>query len=210
MIRIIVRLVLALIAVAALYFAAAMAGSAIPVNRDWRQAESGTLVYVIDNGIHTDVVLPAHEFADLVRPEHLADPRQAGRAHLALGWGDRGFYLNTPTWWDVNPLRIAAAMVGAGPTVVHASFIDAPRAGPKVKPLILNPAQYRQLVAFVRRSFAPGVPVHGYGSHDAFYVARGGYSAFNTCNQWTGRALRSAGVRMGAWTPFAGGVMRWL
>ena len=30
-----------------------------------------------------------------------------------------------------------------------------------------------------------------------------------TCNEWTGSILRNAGVRIGAWTPFNSGVMRW-
>ena len=47
----------------------------------------------------------------------------------------------------------------------------------------------------------------GYNSNDAFYEANGGYSAIMTCNEWTGRALRAAGVRMGLWTPIEQSVM---
>jgi Protein of unknown function (DUF2459) len=44
---------------------------------------------------------------------------------------------------------------------------------------------------------------------DVFYTAQGRYSALNTCNSWTRDRLAEAGVRVGRWTPFAGGVMRW-
>jgi uncharacterized protein (TIGR02117 family) len=66
----------------------------------------------------------------------------------------------------------------------------------------------------VRRSFAldeAGAPRpllgSGYRDWDMFYESPGGYSVFLTCNEWTGRALRAAGVRTGLWTPFAQSIM---
>ena len=50
----------------------------------------------------------------------------------------------------------------------------------------------------------------GYGRQDVFYEAPGHYTARNTCNQWTSDRLAEAGVRTGWWTPFAGGVMKWV
>jgi hypothetical protein len=43
----------------------------------------------------------------------------------------------------------------------------------------------------------------GYGPADVFYEARGPYNVFFTCNEWTGAALRAAGIRMGRWTPLS-------
>jgi hypothetical protein len=40
-----------------------------------------------------------------------------------------------------------------------------------------------------------------------FYEANGPYSAFYTCNSWTGEALRAAGVKTGLWTPLSQSVM---
>jgi uncharacterized protein (TIGR02117 family) len=94
--------------------------------------------------------------------------------------------------------------------VLHVSHIAEPGAGPHTRSVMLSPEEYRRLAAYVRATFGEGPSVHGYGGHDAFYDARGGYSAVNTCNQWTAGALRAAGVKMGAWTPFTFGVMRWL
>ena len=71
------------------------------------------------------------------------------------------------------------------------------------------PASIR-LAAFVRDTLGTGGKVaNGYGPDDVFYDARGTYSAIGTCNEWTGRALRHAGVRVGAWTPFPATVMGW-
>ena len=213
LIRSLVRLVVGLAGLLIFYAGAGFVGSAIPANGDWKQAESGVRIYVIDNGIHTDLVLPVSAegvaWGDLIRPGHLADPKRAAASHLAFGWGDRDFYLNTPTWWDVNPLRVARAFVGAGATVVHVSHVAEPQVGPNTKAIVLRPEEYRRLVAFVRGTFGEGAPARGYGAGDAFYVARGGYSLFRTCNAWTGEALRAAGVRVGIWTPFPSGVMQW-
>lgn len=197
-------------AVALCYLAAALVGSGIAANRDWKPPAQGVTIYVADNGVHTDLVLPARDFADLVRPEHFADPAQAVQPMLMFGWGDRDFYLNTPTWWDLNPFRVARALVGMGPTVVHVSAVPEPRPAGKIRALTLRTEEYARLVAYVRATFAAGPPAKGYGGHDAFYAARGGYNALRTCNEWSAGGLRVAGVRMGVWTPFAFGVMQWL
>jgi uncharacterized protein (TIGR02117 family) len=204
------RLASGLAAVLGLYFCAALAGSLIPANNSWHAPGAGVRIYVEDNGVHTDLVLPARDFGDLVRPEHLADPRQARHGWRSFGWGDRDFYLNTPSWRAVNPLRVVRALAGGGSTVIHAAAVPEPRAGGRVRALVLRPQEYARLVAYVRGTFAGGVPLRGYGPRDAFYAARGGYSALSTCNEWSAGGLRAAGVRMGVWTPFAFGVMWWL
>jgi uncharacterized protein (TIGR02117 family) len=213
--------VLALAALAMLigsYVAAAAVGGAIPANPGWHQAESGVRIYVADNGIHTDLILPADvagvRWDDLIRPEDLADPRMAAQSHLVFGWGDRDFYLNTPTWGDVSPWRVARAMAGAGRTVLHVAHAPAPRPANDIRAITLTQEEYQRLAAFVRATFATGTDgrvasVHGYGGYDAFYDAKGGYSVLNTCNAWTGAALRAAGVRVGTWTPLPFTVMQW-
>ena len=52
------RLVTALLAVPALYMVAALVGSLIPVNRGWTEPAQGTAIYLADNGIHVDVIMP--------------------------------------------------------------------------------------------------------------------------------------------------------
>ncbi|MEI9926457.1 MAG: TIGR02117 family protein [Sphingomonas sp.] len=194
-------------------------GGAIPVNADWRQASAGVRIYVADNGVHTDLVLPMRaegvDWGELLAPGDLADPAAAAQSHVSFGWGNRDFYLNTPTWSRLDPLRAVGALAGVGPTVVHVEYSPEPAPAPDVRAVVLRPDEYRRLAAFVRATFARradgrAASVHGYGAGDAFYEARGRYSALNTCNQWTGSALRIAGVRIGAWTPLTFSVMRWL
>ena len=44
--------------VPALYLAAALIGSLVPVNRGWVEPADGTTIYIADNGIHADIIMP--------------------------------------------------------------------------------------------------------------------------------------------------------
>lgn len=197
------------------YLLFGLIGGAIPAGSAEARPAQGIRIYVEDNGIHTGIVLPKHAagvgFDDLVHAGDLADPRHAAHGWLSIGWGERNFYLGTPTWADVQPATILAAATGSDAVVLHVGHLPDPAGEPGVYPVTLSPDQYRRLVTAIRASFAERTaPVRGYGPSDAFYVARGRYSAIATCNAWTGRMLRAAGVPMGAWTPFPVTVTSWL
>jgi len=201
------------------YGAAGMIGGAIPANIAWRPPAQGIRIYLADNGIHTDIVVPVNaagvDWRDIVRPGDIADPRYAAYDHLAIGWGERAFYMETPTWADVRPGTVLHAALGSDRTLVHVEHLPAPDPGPNVRAITLRPEEYRRLAAFIRGSFAHTPPgyrpkfFHGYGDYDAFYSGFGRYDILMTCNAWTGAALRHAGVRVGAWTPFSVTVMGW-
>jgi uncharacterized protein (TIGR02117 family) len=176
---------------------------------------AGVTIFVESNGIHTGIVVPklaaGIDWRPLARAEHLADPRYAGHDHLSFGWGERAFYLETPTWADVRPSTILHAAIGSDRTLVHIDHLPRPDVGPQVKAVVLRPEEYRRLAAFIAGSIAPGGErARGYHGYDVFYEGRGRYTAITTCNAWTGAALRAAGVRMGRWTPFPATVLQWL
>ena len=194
---------------------AAVAGVAgrMAVNGEWRPAPRGVAIFVEDNGIHTSLVLPKRavgvDWTAAFPPGDLSDPRYGGWRHVAVSWGERGFFVGTPTWWDVRPGTVLRAAVGSEATVLHVEHVAAPVAGASVRKILLSPRQYRRLAAFVIASRGRGQAVPGYGGYDAFYPARGRYDAVHTCNEWTRRALAFAGVRIGRWAPTPGAVMRW-
>jgi uncharacterized protein (TIGR02117 family) len=205
-------LILACVLVA--YGAAGMIGGAIPANAGWRQASDGVRIYVDSNGVHTGIIVPVTaegiDWRDLVRPEDIDDPRYAAYSFVEIGWGERTFYLETPTWRDMRPLTVLRAAIGSDRTLVHVDHLPEPQQGDSTRAITLTPEEYRRLAAAIRASFAPGGRHYrGYGGWDAFYDARGRYSAFETCNAWTGDMLRAAGVRVGVWTPFPVTVLGW-
>jgi uncharacterized protein (TIGR02117 family) len=126
---------------------------------------------------------------------------------FGFGAGERRVYLETPSWGDLTPRTVWAALTG-GERVLHVDQTAEP--GFELRAIRLRPEEYRRLWAAVRAEF-DGKPRRidhpGYGLDDAFYEARGRASAVQTCNQWVADKLRLAGVRTSAWTPFAPGLV---
>lgn len=196
------------------YAAAGLVGGAIPTNAGRVAPTAGITIYVETNGIHTGLVMPKFaggvDWRGFARADHLADPRYARYDHVAIGWGGRDFYLRTATWADIRPATILHAAIGSDATLLHVEHVPRPRPTGDIRALMLRPAEYRRLTAFIMASAAPGGRRYrGYAGYDVFYTARGHYDAIRTCNAWTGDALRQAGVRIGIWTPFPVTVMGW-
>ena len=194
------------------YLAAGAIGGAIPRNAGWQEPADGITIYVATNGFHTGLVLPTRgggvDWSPNVPPKDITDPRYAGR-WLWFGWGERDFYLNTPSWHELSPGTAVHALTGSDRTLMHVDHLLEPWGD--ARPIRLTPDQYRRLAAAIRASFDPADhrPIRGYDVADVFYPARGHYDAVRTCNWWTGRRLAAAGVRIGAWTPFSATVMQW-
>lgn len=214
----IARIVLGILAVPAAYIAAAVLLGLVPANVAWRPPARGITIYVRTNGVHTWIMMPQRNRYMDWRPyapaRDLRDPRWGNANYVAIGYGNREFYLNTPTWADLSARTAALAMFGRGPSLLHVEHVHDPEPDQWQRPIKLTPGQYRRLVAFIAPRFrrdAAGhtIPVRGrgYADDDAFYEANGGYSFVLTCNEWTGRALRAAGVRTGLWTPLSQSVM---
>ena len=212
--RIVGRLITALLAVPAAYLLAALLGSLIAVNGGWKEAERGTTIYVADNGIHADIVMPVKaqglDWAPLF-PKSAFAAADPDASWIAFGSGEERVYLNTPTWWDITPRTIWSALTG-GRRVMHVEYISDP--GFAVREIRLRPEEYRRLWAAIRADFAldqRGRPKRldhaGYGCCDAFYRAVGKESAVRTCNSWVARWLRLAGVKTSAWPPFVNGLI---
>lgn len=198
----------------AAYPAAGLIGGAIPSNAGWTSPEQGVTLFIESNGVHTGIVMPkvaaGVDWRTTFPARDLAEPRYAGLDHLSIGWGERTFYLTTPTWADLKPAMVLAAAIGSDATLVHVDHVPRPTGGTDLRHVTVRPAEYRRLAAYIRASLKPGGERHrGYFDYDAFYGARGHYSGVRTCNAWIGDALRFAGIRTGAWTPFPVTVQWW-
>ncbi|WP_231420366.1 TIGR02117 family protein [Sphingomonas sp. Leaf205] len=206
--------VAAVFGVVASYAMAGLVGGSIPSNRDWRAPVEGVHIFVESNGVHTGIIVPkvaaGVDWRGVARAGDLRDPRYGAFDHVAFGWGEKTFYLETPTWADVKLRTVVGAAFGSDRTLMHVDHLPRPRAGDGAREIVVTPAQYRRLAAYIRASFRDGgARYRGYAGYDAFYEANGQYSAVRTCNAWTGDALRFAGVKVGAWTPFPVTVMGW-
>ncbi|AAS95207.1 TIGR02117 family protein [Nitratidesulfovibrio vulgaris] len=177
-------------------------------------------VFVADNGVHTDLIVPLRGCGeDWTRLLPQAGTPDASRpvTHVAFGWGARDFYLSTPTWDDVDPVTALKSLLFA-PTVLHVESIrGTPATTMDVRRVWLDAEGCHTLARFIRTTLAPDrqgrairVDHPGYGPDDTFFEATGRFSPFRTCNTWTAEALAAAGVTSPLWTAFAWGVMRHL
>lgn len=200
---------------------ALLAGALIPRNRGFVSPSEGVRIWVLAGSIHTDLIVPVRnelfDWSDLVSRDdvRLDDP---SLDHLGIGWGNRTFYLETRTWGQVKAQNVAAAFFGLGTSAMHVEWFPGGwETSSNCRSLVLSGPQYARLCSFMKESFvldargrARRIEAPGYGDSDAFYEANGRYSAYRTCNTWTGDALAYAGVRVGLWTPTPGGVLRQL
>jgi uncharacterized protein (TIGR02117 family) len=175
-------------------------------------------VYVSSNGIHTDFVMPVYtDQFNWAAKIHYSDFELAGPEYkyVAVGWGDKGFFIATPTWDDLTFSTAFNAAFGLSSTAMHVTYkkYELKESETCVK-LVLSEAQYQKLIEYIISSFESRdgefqvIDHPGYTSHDKFYEARGTYNIFNTCNVWTGEGLEAIGAPVGVWTPLPGGVLQ--
>lgn len=208
-----VRIALAILAIPALYVFAALIGALIPINSGWKEPDEGVTIYLANNGVHVDLVLPAEaeglDWRPLVPKSDMANvPVDAN--WIAFGAGERRVYLETPTWGDLSFKTAAVALTG-GERVMHVEWVSDPTYAARA--IRLTPEQYRRLWASIRAGFkldSEGRPIRiehpGYGPRDAFYEGVGKANAVHTCNQWVASRLRLAGVEAPLWSPFVNGL----
>lgn len=213
--RALVRAALGLLAAVASYGGAIWLFGVIPVHADYRPAERGVTVVIASNGVHTDFYLPAqHPAKDWVRFAPLESPAARPAPYVLVGWGDRGFFLDTPTWDDLSVSTALAAVFWPTPAVMHVYHrYWLPADGEGCVRLQLREAEYRALVAYIEDSFARDergapvlVPGRNYTPSDVFYEGVGSYHLLHTCNNWASGALAAAGVRQPLWSPFDGAI----
>lgn len=198
------------------YLLLAVAGALIPRNVGWQQPERGIPVFVSSNAVHADLIVPARatgvDWYALLPPAGVPDPASAA-GWIAIGWGQRDFYLKTRNWSDLTLGVAAKAMLG-GEALLHVEHRSRPGPSASTRPLHLSPDGYRRMARAIARSFvsdgegrAIPLPGSGYKDDDVFYEARGTYHAFTTSNQWTANRVADAGATIGVWTPFAQSLM---
>jgi uncharacterized protein (TIGR02117 family) len=221
--KVLLTLLLLCIGVPSLYAVLAFGLALIPVNGDFVEPPpgEGVEIQLVSNGIHVDYLLPVES---AVMDWSQRFPRSTFRSvgedwrYVLVGWGDRGIYLDTPTWAELKASTALKAIFWPSPTALHVQYL--PRAfveSESIRWVRVSEDAYRELCDFIEESFQRDrdgnpllIPGKGYGAADNFYEGRGHYHAFNTCNSWTVRGLKRIGVPTALWSPFAFGVLRHL
>ena len=135
--------------------------------------------------------------------------------YLAMGWGDRGFYLETPTWADLKVSTALKATTGLSSSALHTTFYKTMKEDAYCKKIQISTTEYQKLVVFINDSFetksGKNIKIETdavYGKNDIFYEAKGSYSLFYTCNSWANQALKSANQKAALHTLTDTGIFR--
>ena len=168
--------------------------------------------YILTNGVHTDLVVPIkNDEMDWGKelPFENTISMRSDYAYLSVGWGDKGFYLDTPTWAELKPSTAFKAAFWLGESAMHCTYYFEMKEGDDCKKIMLTKKQYQNLVKYIKSKFDRDkngkvifIPTDAvYGINDAFYDAKGKYSFFETCNTWANDGLKEAGQKAALWTP---------
>ena len=154
-------------------------------------------IYLVDHGYHTTLVLRRADIPDNIWPKLGNFPDME---YLEVGWGDMDYY-QIP---DPHLGFILKAALLPTASVLHiVGFNDhVPAYFPysEIIRIELSSAGFERLSRTIASSFAldkagnTTSPSPGRYGNSRFYLSRETYHLFNTCNVWTARALRTAGL----------------
>jgi uncharacterized protein (TIGR02117 family) len=192
--------------------------SFVSVNEDLVENQKEIPIYILTNGVHMDIVLPIknehYDWTSQLKFEHTKS-KDTTYQYVALGWGDKGFYLETPTWADLKVSTAVKAASGLSSSAMHVTFYKSLKENKSCKKIQISLENYKKMIAFINESFQTKsgdflkIETNAvYGKHDVFYEANGSYSLFYTCNSWANQALKAANQKAALWTISDSGIFR--
>ena len=159
-------------------------------------------VYVATQGWHTGFILPA---AELKADMPFLAQRFGSVRYLEFGWGDKAYYqaAENTVWLAIQ------ALFWPTETVMHVVAVpDHPKIyfpSSEVINIKLSANEFVALRSYIRNSFyydvqgQVSVLKHGLYGDSQFYQAQGEFYMTNTCNKWTAKGLKSAGMDISLW-----------
>jgi len=195
-----------------LYLLTAWICSNIATNPKSFKSQKQNMIYASSNGVHTDIIIPIESIDKNILKNLQVHPNTK---FIAFGWGDKGFYLHTPTWGDLTFSTAFNAVFLKSDTAMH--ITEYAETNNKWK----NIAVCSQQIKYLNKSFINSfqsdknnsflkIEGHSYGNNDCFYEANGSYSCLKTCNTWTNNVLKKAEIKTAIWTPFDSGILKHL
>ena len=154
-------------------------------------------IYIVSHGWHTGFVVPAQRIQNKLPKLR---KRFGDIPYIEFGWGDKDFYQAK----EITTGLTLNAILWPTESVIHA--VAVPKKADKyfaystVETLCLSGREYSSLLRFISESFYKDE--HGeilelkggiYGNSQ-FYKGVGNFYFMNTCNNWTAKGLKSAGM----------------
>lgn len=219
MLLIIIKIIGFIIGVVFLYIILGLLIPYIPVKSEKTDEPKTIELYILTNGVHTDLVVPVKtKYVDWSEklPFENTKGKQTDFNYISFGWGDKGFYLDTPTWAQLKPSTAFKAAFWLGESAMHCTYYKKMQLGDDCKKMMITEQQYQNLIKFIDDRFDKDVSGKYiliktdavYGKDDAFYDAKGSYNFTYTCNTWANNGLKAAGQKAALWTPTDFGIFQ--
>lgn len=207
------RFLLSVVIWIVVYGLATILGTLIPTKKEPIENTSDVTVYLISNGFHTEWVFPIR-YQTINWLKRFGSDFTGNYQHytyLAIGWGDRDFYMNSKTYPSLYTTYKALLMPSE--SILQVTFYkNIPRSWNVIR-LRIELEQYETLYSFMDKQFKKDF----FGNYELiqgkphqarlFLKSWGAYHCLNTCNNWTNRGLKKIGHKTGVWTPLAWGVL---
>ena len=158
----------------------------------------GVAVYLVAHDMHSGIAVRRAELPAGLWPESRDFPQAE---YLEVGWGDRDYYMGRDQgFWGT----LRAALGSDNPSVLHVAGVRGLLAetfpASEIIEARLSRDGFERLVRYIHdaydRAGAPAAAPLGPGLYgdSRFYPARETFNLFRTCNVWTARGLRGAGL----------------
>ncbi|WP_432671052.1 TIGR02117 family protein [Flavobacterium sp. SM2513] len=216
--RLLVKMILAVLIFVITYVFFALVIPYIPVNTKDVDPQEDVTVYIRTNGVHTDLVVPIKtefkDWSESIKFSHIKS-QDSTMQFIGFGWGDKGFYLDTPEWSDLKFSTAFVAAFGLGSSAMHSTFYKKINESKDCVKIKISAQEYNNLIAYIEEKFKRdenGKPIlidaTTYGQNDSFYEAKGSYSFFYTCNTWANNGLKAMNQKAALWTPSDFGIFQ--
>ncbi len=161
-------------------------------------------IYLVNHGWHAGIIVKRADIPDGVWPEHKDFPDSE---YLEVGWGDRDYYQDSDPHFGIT---LKAALWPTDSVLHIATFngsVTSYFTNREIVKIELSEPGFEQLSRYFAESYAKddagqAIPLRpGLYGKSRFYLSRETYHVFKTCNVWTARGLRAAGLPItSAWT----------
>jgi uncharacterized protein (TIGR02117 family) len=159
--------------------------------------EKSETIYVVSHGWHTGIAVPARKIQSNL-PQ--LRERFGNTPYIEFGWGDNMFYPAN----EITTGLTLRALLWPTESVIHAVAIPGKVAqffpDSQVEKLCLSGIEYSLLISFITNSFHKNEKSdivqlkNGIYGNSQFYQGVGSFYLTNTCNTWTAKGLKSAGM----------------
>ena len=126
--------------------------SKITVNKDITQKPE-VEIFIKTNGVHTDIVVPIQneikDWRNEIKFSHTKS-QDSIMNYLAFGWGDKGFYLDTPEWSGLKFSTAFKAATGLSSTAMHTTFYKNLVENESCKKIKIYKENYKKLSAYIQ------------------------------------------------------------